>query len=83
MLCCDWAGLEALRASIVQDVVARKPATAPFGFEGICDSEQELRICAEVYAAERYPPQAFDAPAPRARASAKIRVGYFSGDFRQ
>ncbi|HVN34256.1 MAG TPA: tetratricopeptide repeat protein, partial [Casimicrobiaceae bacterium] len=82
MLCCDWTDLEPLCQSIRQDLAERKPATAPFGYQGICDSEQELRTCAEIYAAEKYPPRTFDAPAPRARDRAKIRVGYLSGEFR-
>jgi predicted O-linked N-acetylglucosamine transferase (SPINDLY family) len=82
MLCCDWADLEPLRLSIAQDVAARKPVTAPFGYQGICESEPELRICAEVYAAARYPAQPIAETAPRARAGAKIRVGYVSGEFR-
>src|SRR5262249_43068773 len=82
MLCCDWTDLEPLRLSLEQDVAARRPATAPFGYQGICDSEPELRTCAEVYAAERYPPQTFDSPATRVRDRAKIRIGYLSGEFR-
>jgi predicted O-linked N-acetylglucosamine transferase (SPINDLY family) len=82
MLCCDWTGLQSLCQSIAQDVAARKPAIVPFGYQGVCDSERELRTCAEVYAAERYPPQKLDPPVRHASARAKIRIGYLSGDFR-
>ena len=53
----------------------------PFGYLGLADSAEDLRICAEVFAAER-------APAAPARfwngetyGNARIRIGYVSGEF--
>jgi protein O-GlcNAc transferase len=82
MLCCDWTGLADLSASIGQDCLARKPSADPFGHQAICNSEEELRTCAEVYAATCFPARELPAfPARRGRGE-KIRVGYLSGEFR-
>jgi len=82
MCSCDWTGLAPLAAGVAQDIAAGKRAAEPFGYQGIGDSPRLLRRCAEIYAADRFPP----APAPLWSGErydhARIRVGYLSGEFR-
>ncbi len=80
-LCCEWSGFEELRRSVGADVLARKPSAEPFGFQGTSDSEAELRACAEIYAAAKYPRIA-GAPVARPAQGGKIRIGYLCGEFR-
>jgi predicted O-linked N-acetylglucosamine transferase (SPINDLY family) len=83
MLCCDWTDLGALYESTRRDSLLRKPAASPFGYQAFCDSEQELRICAEVYAAETFPKQDIQICAGKRSRAGKIRIGYVSGEFRE
>jgi predicted O-linked N-acetylglucosamine transferase (SPINDLY family) len=80
-LCCEWSDFETLRRDVAAEVLRRKPSAEPFGFQGVSGSEEELRACAEIYSAARYPGAA--APAPTRRTpGGKIRIGYLCGEFR-
>lgn len=82
MLCCDWRGLDELYASVRQGCLAGKPSAEPFGYQAICESERELRICAEIYAARHFPAQVGPVRGATRGRDRKIRVGYLSGEFR-
>jgi predicted O-linked N-acetylglucosamine transferase (SPINDLY family) len=83
MLICDWNGIAPLIAEIEADLAAGKLAAEPFGWQGIATTERSLQRCATLYNASRYPaigtPPAGAAPT----SSAKIRIGYLSGEFRE
>jgi predicted O-linked N-acetylglucosamine transferase (SPINDLY family) len=82
MRCCDWADLGDLCESIGEDILVRKRSATPFGYQAICNSEQDLRTCAEVYAAEKFPPKSVRIHS-KTKEHEKIRLGYLSGEFRQ
>jgi protein O-GlcNAc transferase len=73
-------------ASIVDavrdDVRAGRKSGEPFGYQGVSDSLQDLRRCAEILAAERFPPSSAMFSDSRYE-NAKIRIGYLAGEFRQ
>ncbi len=83
MLCCDWEGLSPLADAIEADIEAGKRSAEPFGHQAISGSAQNLRRCAEMFAAENFPPaldrlwrgERYDNP--------RIRIGYVSGEFRE
>lgn len=83
MLSCDWRQLSSLADSIAADIRAGKRSAEPFGHQAISGSVQDLRLCAEMFAAENFPPapvrlwdgERYDNP--------RIRVGYLSGEFRE
>ena len=81
MHCCDWAQFGPSVDALNGGVRARKMVAEPFGYQGLADSAEDLRTCAEVFTAERGPP----APAPMWNGeiydNAKIRIGYVSGEF--
>ena len=83
MLCCEWSGLAELAASVRADIRAGRQSAEPFGYQGIADSVQDLRACAEIYAAAMYPRQRVQYAARERIRREKIRIGYVSGEFRQ
>lgn len=81
MLCCDWSGLEALAAAIGNDIRAGRKSADPFGIQAISGSARDLRRCAEIYAAEKYPPAPPRLWNGERYRNPKIRLGYVSGEF--
>ncbi len=82
MLCCDWNGLAALAETIESDVQAGEKSAEPFGYQAIADSARNLKRCAEIYAAERYPRAPLTMWNGEIHRNARIRIGYVSGEFR-
>jgi predicted O-linked N-acetylglucosamine transferase (SPINDLY family) len=82
MLACDWNGLMVLAESIEKDVWAGTKSADPFGYQAISRSPQALRRCAEIFAAERYPPSHTPLWNGEKYGNARIRIGYVSGEFR-
>ncbi len=81
MLCSDWRDIEAQYAAVTAKVRARKPVMEPFSYQGLCDNEEDLKVCAEVYAAHKYPASSSE-PLRPALPHDRIRIGYLSGEFR-
>ena len=82
-LCCDWSQFAQSARSIEQDVRDGKRAAEPFIYQAISASPRDLRRCAEIYAAARFP---FDTSRPTfwgSHSDLRIRVGYVSGEFRE
>jgi predicted O-linked N-acetylglucosamine transferase (SPINDLY family) len=82
MMCCDWSGLAELHGSIRRDLSGRKLVVDPFMYQAIAESEEELRTCAEIYAAEKFPRSTL-MRIGRLPRHAKVRLGYLSGEFRE
>lgn len=82
MLMCDWSQLETLRARIADGLAAGARIVTPFGYQGVCDSEELLQRCARIYAADVFPAGA-PLPPPAPRPEGPIRVGYVCGEFRE
>jgi predicted O-linked N-acetylglucosamine transferase (SPINDLY family) len=82
MQICDWDGLEAECAALLQSVRDGKPAASPFAFLGTGASGADELACARAWAARRYPASAQPlSGAPYDHD--KIRIGYLSADFRE
>ena len=88
MMLCDWAGLDAEIASLCAAIVTRDAVVHPFALLATSASAAVQKRCAETYVAAHWPasvPQGDEPAIARAGASAqgRIRIGYFSGDFRR
>lgn len=83
MLSCDWAGLSTLADSVEDDLRAGKKSAEPFGYQAISRSAGNLRRCAEIFAAENFPPAPQRLWNGERYDNSRIRVGYVSGEFRQ
>jgi predicted O-linked N-acetylglucosamine transferase (SPINDLY family) len=82
MQICDWHNLSADVEHLTAGLRARIPLTTPFPMLALIDSAPLHRIAAELWVREEFPPDgALGAIPPRQRCD-KIRVGYFSPDFR-
>jgi len=78
---CDWRGLDQERERLRQKMGCGEPVLAPFVALHAFDDPALQSRAAEVYSQHKHPQMAPPLPAwPRRR---KIRVGYFSPDFRQ
>lgn len=82
MSCCDWGQLIPIAASIEKDIRAGKQSAEPFGYQAISNSPQDLRRCAEIYAAAKYPRSEIQFWTGERYKQAKIHIGYLSGEFR-
>jgi len=78
---CDWAGFDAACDRTLAAVDAGERAASPFALLAIASSPAQQRRCAEAYVAELFPAAASPAPRPK-RVPGRIRLGYFSRDFR-
>ena len=83
MKVCDWAAYTESAARLQQGIVAGGAVSPPFPVLAVLDSPALQQQAAACYAQARYPRSAalgeFSAPAPDGR----IRVGYYSADFRE
>jgi protein O-GlcNAc transferase len=83
MLCCDWSQFQFLAKSIEEDVRAGRKSAEPFGYQAITSSVQNLRLCAEMYTADKFPRAKTPLYAGERYDNPRIRIGYLSGEFRQ
>ncbi|MBX3606771.1 MAG: tetratricopeptide repeat protein [Piscinibacter sp.] len=79
---CDWDGLDESRAAVARGIDADAPVCAPFVALHLPLSRAQQRRCARRFAATLNgvagPPCPIPSPAPDGR----LRVGFFSADFR-
>jgi predicted O-linked N-acetylglucosamine transferase (SPINDLY family) len=82
MAICDWKHLTEDLQQIARGLVEEKPVSHPFPILALFDSPHLHRLAAQIWAREEHP--AVEPPAVQAarRHQAKIRLGYFSADFR-
>lgn len=83
MLRCDWSRYSLLAGQIEEDVRAGKKSAEPFGYQAMTGSTQNLRRCAEIYTAHRFPRAAPQLYTGERYDNPRIRIGYLSGEFRQ
>jgi predicted O-linked N-acetylglucosamine transferase (SPINDLY family) len=83
MLICDWAGIDGLIGEVESEIDAGRLVAEPFGWQGLAPSSRSLQLCAELFAANRFPAGSGTIPSRPAGSNAKIRIGYLSGEFRQ
>lgn len=83
MHCCDWRGLDTLRADVIRDVQVGKRASDPFAFLAVSDSPQDQLQCARTWTRTMFP--AAGAPLHRggSRRRDRIHIAYLSADFRE
>jgi predicted O-linked N-acetylglucosamine transferase (SPINDLY family) len=82
MLACDWRDLPGLLARVDAGVAAGRRVIEPFAYNGVATSPDALRRCAEIYAADQFPPRPALAAPGRARSPGRLRLGYLCGEFR-
>lgn len=79
MLACDWDGYEKHIKKIQSGIAQGKKVAEPFGFQAISESEEELKICAKLFADFYFEPKN---PIFIPSQNKKIKIGYVCGEFR-
>jgi protein O-GlcNAc transferase len=82
MQTCDWRDLAQYVERLEHELRAGRPFTASFQVLALIDSPPLQRLAAEVWVREECPPNDALGTIPRRPLGDKIRIGYFSADFR-
>ena len=82
MQICDWDDLALDLARLKVGLKLHFPVSAPHTVLALVDSAPLHRLAAEIWVREECPPDDALGAIPARRRSDKIRVGYFSADFR-
>jgi predicted O-linked N-acetylglucosamine transferase (SPINDLY family) len=80
---CDWAGFEDEVRSLEAAILRGERVATPFIVLGACDSPAVHRRAAEIYAEAKHPALDGGVRFTREKRREKIRVAYFSADFRE
>jgi predicted O-linked N-acetylglucosamine transferase (SPINDLY family) len=79
---CDWTNLETDFERMSRGLLAGEQITAPLAVLALFDSPPLQRLAAEAWVSAECPPDDSLGPIPAHPRGARIRVGYFSPDFR-
>jgi predicted O-linked N-acetylglucosamine transferase (SPINDLY family) len=80
---CDWSGLAAELESLAQAIQAGRRACPPFVTLALFDSPSLHRLAAETWMKEECPPDRHLGDIVARKRDGKIKIGYFSADFRE
>ncbi len=82
MRLCDWSDFASQVTTVVAGIGQGKKATPPFPVLALTDSPAVQREAAEIWVREMHPASRVLPPPGKRGRHDKIRVGYFSGDYR-
>lgn len=77
-----WDNFDAQREDLVRRILKGEPVAAPFHVLGLSDRPEVQLKAAQTFAALRYPARHLLPEETRRRRGSRIRIGYFSTDFR-
>ena len=80
---CSWADIEDQCRQLEARIDLGKKVIIPFETLAICDSAALQKKAAEIYVQDKYPSRCDVAMIPRHPRHEKIRIGYYSADFRE
>jgi len=79
---CQLSGLDKYLTEMTKKILAGDKVSNPFPLLSLSDNSFLHKQCAEIYAKEKYPPNNCLEPIPKHPERKKIRIGYFSPDFK-
>ena len=82
MMLCEWSEFNKDKENLIKSLKLHKRISRPFSILGLIDNPSLHRKCAEIYAQDKYPANNSLGPIPKTPKKEKIRIGYFSADFR-
>ena len=82
MKICSWSGLVDSLENICKKVIANEKVSQPFTLLALNDDASLHKKSSEIYAQSKYPKNLALGPIPKSLENEKIRIGYFSADFR-
>jgi len=83
MKICRWSDLDERCQTLRSRLFSGDPASSPFTVLGLLDDPHQQKRCAEIYARRKFSFGSELGPIGRSKRKDKIRVGYFSMDFRE
>jgi predicted O-linked N-acetylglucosamine transferase (SPINDLY family) len=83
MKLCDWTELEPRRRALNEGLAAGNRVGTPFAILGLFDNPELQKRCAEIYAKDIPGPKSRLGVLARKPKRGKLRIGYFSMDFRE
>lgn len=83
MKICEWSGFEVYLKNLEEKIIRNEKASHPFYVLGLFDSPELQKISAETYAKDKAKPLGLLGPLNPPRNAKRIRIGYFSMDFRE
>ncbi|MGE5240099.1 MAG: tetratricopeptide repeat protein [Bacteroidota bacterium] len=83
MLSCNWEGFDAACATITNAVGRDEKAVSPFTLLAIPSSLTQQHRCAQTYVQDKYPASSMPLWKGERYAHNRVRIGYFSADFRE
>lgn len=83
MQVCDFTAFDAEVSEVAASVERDEPATHPFAFLTFSDSQRLQKKAAQIWVRETCPADESLGPIPKRATHEKIRIGYFSADFRE
>jgi protein O-GlcNAc transferase len=79
---CDWEGFDARLEALKARVERNEKATPSLDLHGLCDLPSLHRLATEIWMKSKHPPNLSLGAIPKRLKGDKIRVGYYSADFR-
>jgi len=83
MQVCDFSDFDADVGRVAASIERGEPASHPFAFLTFSDSPRLQKLAAQIWVREMCPPDPSLGPIPKRTRHEKIRIGYFSADFRE
>jgi predicted O-linked N-acetylglucosamine transferase (SPINDLY family) len=83
MQVCDFSDFDADVGRVAASIERGEPASHPFAFLTFSDSPRLQKLAAQIWVREMCPPDPSLGPIPKRTPHEKIRIGYFSADFRE
>jgi len=80
---CDWSNYDQNSEQLKAKLESREKVSSPFAVLAIFDSLQLHKTAAQVLVEAKHPSQSTLGPILKADRKAKIRLGYFSADFKE
>jgi len=79
---CDWSHYDQQLLHIQTKLTQDKKVAVPFSLLALLDDEGAHLKAAKLFASDKFPESAILGPIPKRPSDKKIRIGYFSADFR-
>lgn len=79
---CDWSTDTESCERVAEKAENGEASIRPFELLPLCDTPSRVRVATEHFARREHPGQPGLGPLPPRRQTARIRIGYFSSDFR-
>ncbi len=78
----SWSNFQEEVKNLAQKLLSQQKITRPFQLLSLTDNAVLHKQCSEIYAQDKYPLNSALGPIPKSVKKDKIRIGYFSPDFR-